>query len=131
MELEEHIKRMMAFSRATYGPGRKTEGLIKHIRSELEEVVNAETNEERINEWVDLVILSLDGLWREIYEHQKQRYAGHHQFVDGENSAWNETPDDLVHYLTQKQTKNELRDWPDWRTAPEGEPIEHVKGVQD
>jgi hypothetical protein len=29
--------------------------------------------------------------------------------------------------LEKKQTKNELRSWPDWRTVKCGTPIEHIE----
>jgi len=29
--------------------------------------------------------------------------------------------------IAEKQTRNEARTWPDWRTAPKDRAIEHVK----
>lgn len=29
--------------------------------------------------------------------------------------------------LVAKQERNEARDWPDWRTVPEGQAIEHIR----
>jgi hypothetical protein len=62
MDLKEHLKRQMAFSRSTFGPGERREGVTDHIRQEIDEVL--ENGDPR--EWVDLVLLSLDGLWRSI-----------------------------------------------------------------
>lgn len=130
MKLEDHIRRMMAFSRATYGPGRRTEGVLQHLEQEIQEVRNAETDEERIKEWVDLVILSLDGLWREIYESDVEFYSKNFSST-AEQIAWEGTPDEVVEYLMKKQTKNELREWPNWRDVPQDQSINHVEGVQD
>jgi hypothetical protein len=53
----------MAFSHATFGPGERMDGVIDHIRKELIEVegCNGESSE-----WVDVVILALDGLTRRL-----------------------------------------------------------------
>lgn len=44
-----------------FGEGEHTEGLIAHIRSELKEVEAAPHD---LEEWVDVIILALDGYWR-------------------------------------------------------------------
>lgn len=49
------------WSKKTFGAGRRTKGIIAHMRKELEEV---EQNPDDLIEWVDLVMLSLDGYWR-------------------------------------------------------------------
>jgi len=53
---------------------------------------------------MDIVILALDGAWRQ-----------------------GASPDDIINALVAKQTKNENRVWPDWRTQPLDKAIEHVK----
>ena len=56
-DLQQHLVRQMVFSRATFGPGERTKGVIDHIRKELIEIEQAD---DRAEEWVDVVILALD-----------------------------------------------------------------------
>lgn len=58
-DLVGHLKRQMAWSHATFGPGERTAGVIDHIRKELVEV---EQGDGDASEWVDVVILALDAL---------------------------------------------------------------------
>ena len=119
-----HLIRQAAFSRATFGPGPRTEGVLKHIETEIEEVRKAAALEERAKEWVDIAILGLDGLLRAVREDLESR------------STRPVTNDEVAAYagqrIVQKQGKNELRDWPDWRTMSTDAPIEHDRenGVQ-
>ncbi len=111
MDLEQHLIRQIVFSRATFGPGPRTEGIIDHIKKELVEVEEGNGDP---SEWVDVVILALDGLTRALSEE-----------LDS-NSA------DVIAYtacseILGKQRINEARDWPDWRSVPEGQAIEHVR----
>jgi len=114
MDLKQHLLRSMAFSHATFGPGTRTKGVIDHIRKELVEV---EESNGSASEWVDLVILSLDGLTRQL------AYC-----VDGKTRG---DPDNVAliacNMIAGKQTRNEARSWPDWRTASADKAIEHNK----
>lgn len=101
MNLIAHLFRQREFSEKTFGPGQRTAGVIEHIRKELREV---EKDPSDVEEWIDVVILAFDGAMR----------AGHQ-------------PRAVVEALVAKQTKNEGRTWPDWRTVPEGKAIEHVR----
>jgi len=94
-----HIDRQRAFSAATFGPGMRTKGVLDHIRKEMKEI---EVSPSDLDEWVDVIILGIDGAWR----------AGH-------------KPQEIIDAIVSKQTRNEARTWPDWRTAPEGQAIEH------
>ena len=38
---------------------------------------------------------------------------------------------EAVELLVAKQGKNELRNWPDWRSMSEDSAIEHVRGIHD
>lgn len=98
-DLVGHLFRQRAFSLKTFGPGERTAGVLDHIRKELAEVA-ADPGD--VMEWIDLVILALDGAWR----------AGHE-------------PRAIVDALVAKQTRNEGRTWPDWRTADPTKAIEH------
>jgi hypothetical protein len=95
----QYLHRQMRFSLKTFGPGTRTEGLIDHIKKELEEV---RANPLDLSEWVDVVTLALDGCWR----------AGY-------------TPEQIMQQLYDTLTRNENREWPDWRTAEKGKAIEH------
>ena len=59
--LAYYINRQREWSKKTFGPGKRTMGISKHIQYELLEV-QAEPNNPR--EWIDIVILALDGAWR-------------------------------------------------------------------
>jgi hypothetical protein len=96
-----HLQRQRAWSEKTFGPGERTEGVIDHIRKELTEI---EANPADVSEWIDVVILALDGAWR---------------------SGWE--PCHIIAALIAKQERNEKRQWPDWRTAAPGKAIEHVR----
>ena len=100
-DLIEHLRRQRAFSLRTFGPGSRVEGIINHIRKELDEVLSSPCD---INEWIDIVLLALDGAWRADY-----------------------SPRQIAEALAIKQSINEVRTWPDWRSVPEGQPIEHLK----
>lgn len=101
MRLEAYITEQIQFSRATFGPGARAAGVVDHIRKELAEI---EAAPDDLEEWVDVIILALDGAWR----------AGY-------------TPEQITAQMRAKLDKNKQRDWPDWRTVPEGKAIEHVR----
>lgn len=104
-----YISRHIAWSLDTFGPGDRTEGLLKHLCKEVREI---EARPDDLFEWADAVILALDGAWRTlVYRHH----------VAIEQAA--ELVADALH---RKQLINQDRDWPDWRTHPQGEPIEHI-----
>lgn len=117
MNMFDHLRRQAAFSRATFGPGPRTKGVMDHIRKELEEVAEAETAAERSKEWVDVAILGLDGLLRSCREQLSSFGAG--EATNGEVAEM------ACRLIREKQDQNEIRDWPDWRTASEDKAIEH------
>jgi len=102
-DLVTHLHRQRAFSLHTFGPGERTAGVCDHIRKELVEVQDAAgAGLPTLSEWVDVVILALDGAWRS-----------------------GATPEAIVRAIETKQSKNEGRKWPDWRTADPTKAIEH------
>lgn len=141
-----HLTRQAAFSRATYGPGPRTQGVIDHVTKELKEVAkcyepdfelpdgiyaapdrdipvtrkpeNFERHLAAAKEWTDVAILGIDGLTRAIS-------AAHPDWTFDRVAA------EAVRLIVAKQGKNELRDWPDWRSAEPGKAIEHVRGKHD
>lgn len=102
-DLIAHLYRQRAFSEHTFGPGMRTQGVCDHIRKELKEI---EADPTDLNEWVDVILLALDGAWR----------AGY-------------LPGEIVAAMREKQAKNELRKWPDWRTADPNKAIEHDRSA--
>lgn len=101
--LISHLYRQVEFSQRTFGPGMRTQGVVDRIRKELIEVL---ANPQDLSEWIDVAILALDGAWRT-----------------------GATPEQIIAALVTKQTKNEGRQWPDWRTMPADQAIEHVRTV--
>lgn len=99
MNLIEHLYYQREFSEKTFGPGHRTKGVCDHIRKELKEI---EQDPLDLNEWVDIILLSLDGAWRT-----------------------GASPEEICNAIRAKQAKNERRVWPDWRTADPNKAIEH------
>lgn len=87
------------WSKATFGPGRRTKGLLEHIRRELDEVA---ANPDDLVEWVDVVLLAFDGYWR---------HGG--------------TPEGFMDMVRYKFSVNQARKWPP--PAPDDEPNHHVE----
>lgn len=94
-----YLRRQMKWSEKTFGPGPRTIGITKHIEKECEEIRQNPTD---LEEWIDILILGLDGYWR----------AGG-------------KAEDLMLHLQMKQDKNFARQWP----APISQdlPVEHVR----
>ncbi len=97
--LINHIERMREFSLKTFGPGEKIKPVINHIKKELVEI---EENPKDLYEWIDVILLALDGAWRS-----------------------GASPEQIVEVLQEKQNIVEARTWPDWRTLPDDATIEH------
>lgn len=96
-----YIEMQSIWSYRTFGPGPSDKGIIDHIRKELVEIEDAPGD---LEEWIDVIILAIDGAI-------KRGYA----------------PDEIIRTLLEKQTKNMHREWPDWRSAKPGKAIEHIK----
>jgi hypothetical protein len=99
------VKRQIEFSSETFGPGDRLEGIIDHIRKELIEV---EESGGDLEEWVDIILLAIDGAWR----------SGN-------------TSHQVAGAVKKKLDKNIERNWPDWRKADTSKAIEHVKAEGD
>lgn len=102
-DLAAHLHRQRAFSLRTFGSGARAEGVIDHIRKELNEI---EANPGDLMEWVDVMLLAFDGAWRAGFD-----------------------PEEIAKAIAAKQTRNEARQWPDWRTVEPGKAIEHVRAA--
>ena len=94
-----YLERQRVWSKRTFGPGKRTKGIIDHITKELHEIA---ASLEDLSEWIDVVILAMDGYWR---------HGG--------------TPEQFMQDMQAKQNKNFARQWP----APESEDVavEHIR----
>lgn len=103
MTVAELQRRQREWSERTFGPATpdRIQGVIKHIRKELDEI-EAEPGD--IMEHADLMILALELAWM----------CGH----DGANVEW---------AVTHKQDINRARKWPSRDEQVAGEPVEHVR----
>lgn len=99
-DMHAFLRRQRAFSERTFGPGRLTARVCDHIRKELTEV---EAAPDDLREWIDVILLGLDGAWRT-----------------------GATPEQITAALAAKLTTNEGRAWPDWRTCDPNRAIEHI-----
>lgn len=102
-DLVAHLVRQREFSEQTFGPGPRSASVIDHIRKELLEI---EQDPRALDEWVDVVLLALDGAWRAGYE-----------------------PREIAAEIAAKQAKNEARTWPDWRSQSPDRAIEHDRAA--
>lgn len=96
-EMAHYLTDAREFSSRTFGPGRRTGGVTKHIEKELEEI---RQKPDDLSEWIDVIILGCDGYWR---------HGGQ--------------PEDLLSDMRAKLEKNKLRKWP--TPTSEDEAVEH------
>jgi hypothetical protein len=101
VSFEEYYARQIEWSLATFGPSQRTKGVLNHIRKECDEAENDPTD---LCEWIDIMILAMDGYWR---------HGG--------------TPETLMQDLFVKQRVNMNRKWPP--PGPEDETVEHIRFV--
>lgn len=102
MDLGNYIHSQINWSIITFGKGMRTLGIVEHISSELDEI---KENPEDLSEWVDVIILALDGAWR----------AGH-------------SPKEISNALQEKQKINFERSWP--TPESEDEAVYHNKEIR-
>lgn len=96
--LSNYLYKQKSWSQRVFGDGKRTVGITEHIKSEIEEI---RENPSDPIEWVDIIILALDGFWRcggNIYH--------------------------IEQYLTKKQEVNFLRQYD---KRPENQPSFHKK----
>jgi dATP/dGTP pyrophosphohydrolase len=119
MDLYHHLQRQAAFSKATFGPGPRTKGVTDHIKKELDEIASANNAVERSKEWVDIVLLGLDGLLRSCREQSSGVNIG---IANNREIAYH-----ACRLIREKQEENEMREWPDWRLQSPDHAIEHFR----
>lgn len=100
MNLVNYIYRHRRWSADTFGLDIPSpESVTGHIRKELDEIIADPSD---LMEWVDVMILAIDGAWR---------FAG-------------ASPQEIADKLAEKQLVNAARKW----SAPEpGQPTEHIR----
>ena len=101
MNLEAFIKDTHDWSLKTHGPGDSTTRVVSHIIKELGEIMD---DPDDIYEWIDVIILALNGASRRGF-----------------------TPEHIVQALQDKMEINKKRDWPNYRLHPKDKPLEHDK----
>jgi len=95
------IQRQLEWSAETFGPSVRR-GVIDHIKKELKEVEESGLTD--VEEWIDIMILAIDGAWR-----------------------GGGTPQQIIKAYKEKMERNFQREWPDWRGLPTDKAIEHTK----
>ncbi len=130
-DFHQHLARQCAVSREKFGPNERREGVIAHIKEELQEIKEAETQADVCNEWADVCILGMDGLLRAVREWLRALFnADFPHYVNGEPT--NEYVAAVaLDIILDKQAKNELRDFGNWRDASGDKPINHKRGIHD
>lgn len=106
------------WSQRTFGPGIRTRGITEHIRRELIEIEAAPHD---LTEWVDVVLLAMDGFaraWMDRVADALRPPPIRHGWHDLAAGAF-------IRHLCEKQAKNEGRNWP--APGPEDQPTEHVR----
>lgn len=101
--ITKDLDRQRTFSFETFGPDKRTLGVLNHIRKELVEI---ESDPSDLFEWVDVIILAFDGALRQGFY-----------------------PEEIIGAYHEKMEKNRNRSWPDWRTMSQDEPIEHDRST--
>ena len=105
---DDYLKRHEEWGHATFGSpadGRGPLGPLNHIEKEIVEIKEDPTD---LKEWIDLIILGIDGFLR----------AG------GKKTM-------LLPMLFAKQLTNAARNWPEWRGSDPTKAIEHVRTPEE
>lgn len=103
-DFKQFIDRKISHSLNTFGPGQRYTGVIDHIKKELIEI---EKDPSDLTEWIDVILLSIDGAWRMGYSSEQ-----------------------IIQCLIDKLEKNEKRKWPNWQDADLDKSINHIKEKQ-
>lgn len=86
MNLFSFLVKRNRWSLKTFGEGKKTTGILKHIHAELDEV---QAKPDDLTEWVDVILLAFDGAYRQGF-----------------------TPYDVCNAIEAKHEINTKREWP-------------------
>ena len=102
MNFTNYVRLHREWTLQALGEGEKVEGILRHIESELDEIREDPAD---LEEWIDLMILAIDGAVRQGYSDAQ-----------------------IASALVDKQLKNRARQWPPIGSVPDDQPIEHVEG---
>lgn len=95
---------ILSFNFTTFGPGMKTEGILRHLEKEIDEIRRAPDD---IVEWADAFILLAAGAQRRGF-----------------------TLTQIVRTMEAKMRVNRARSWPPISEQSDDEPVLHVKGPE-
>lgn len=101
LQLVEYIRKHQAWSRKTFGPGDRKEGLTTHLKLEIQELIESDYS---LKECVDVLIIGIDIALN----------AGY-------------APMQIADQLCRKQALNAQRAWP--KNTPAGQPVEHIRNA--
>jgi hypothetical protein len=101
MNLFAFINKQMRWSANTFGRTPRLKGILEHIRKEVQEI---EEKPSDISEWADVIILAIDGAWR-------QGFTAHQ----------------ICQALEEKQLKNFSRVW---NVQGDDQPCEHIEQAE-
>lgn len=101
LAMARFVEDLSKWSLDTFGPGPRAAAILDHLGKELAEI---EASPGSVEEWIDVTMLALDGAVR-----------------SGASAR------QVVAALVTKLRVNHSRSWPDWRTAPPGRAIEHIR----
>lgn len=113
---EEWLERRNEWSDRTFGTGDRTDYILHHIETELDEVRQAPDD---VYEWVDIILLALDGAWRA--GHNPNRVLGALRLKAEFNTTrtWRKDDSGLLVTDTKEQT-NQTSPRPDRPRDPAG-----------
>lgn len=98
-EFGEWIENQRTWSEATFGRGDRAAAILSHIECEVKEVRQCPSD---LEEWVDIILLSIDGA-------RRQGYTGV----------------EIVSAILEKQGINKRRSWPIPPVHDDGKPLFH------
>lgn len=109
IDMRDFFERQRRWSYETFGPRshRGPAGPLRHLVKEAAEALEADSHDKQWEEIADCLFLVFDAAHR-----AGMTYAN------------------LTFAAMDKLNKNQSRKWPDWRTVPADQPIEHVRGEQ-
>lgn len=105
-DLVSYLSKQRRWSIDTFGHGPRLLGIIKHIQKELVELAAADTSNNLLEEWCDIIILGLDGAWRS-----------------------GSTPAEVCKQLSRKLEINRNRKWP--IAGSQDQAIEHIRSDKE
>lgn len=113
--MKAHCLRQLQWSRATFGEGRKVEGICDHVEKELTEIRWKPTD---LEEWIDLMTLAMDGATRCAAENNPGMLNSQVALL-------------VQNEFERKHMKNVNRDWPAIEDQVQGKAVEHVRSQEE